>query len=685
MIEKVRNVGIIAHIDAGKTTTTERFLYYTGKTYKIGDVDEGTAVMDWMDQEKERGITITSAATTCYWKNYKINIIDTPGHVDFTVEVERSLRVLDGAIGIFCGVAGVQPQSETVWRQSEKYNVPRIIYVNKMDRVGADFFRVIEDIKKKLGSKPLILVLPVGREDEFTGLIDIVEEKMIIYESEFETEAKIMKIKDEYMDEFKKYRNILIEELAEIDEKIAEKYINGEKIERDLLKKAIRKGTLERKFFPSFCGSSLKNKGTILLLDAICNYLPSPIDRGEIYGINPYTGKKEARKPDPGEKFSGIVFKIYNDIHLGKILYARIYSGTIKKGDRIYNSLRDRKEKVLKLLEVHANKYFNKDSAIAGDIVGIIGFKDTFTGDTISDETSPIIYERMSFPEPVIYSAIEPKTKSDCDKLYEALNKILEEDPTLKLKIDEETGQMILMGMGELHIDVIAERLKREYKIPVRIGKPEVAYRETITLPCEGTGEFLNTIGGKLNYGYLVLKLEPGQRGEKFKFFNFVDKSKLPVEFIPAIEEGVQECLEVGIYGFPIIDIKVSLIDAIFNPESSTYFGYKVAASIAFKNAYKNGAPVVLEPIMRIEILVPEEFIGDVINDFSVRNGKITNIEIHGNTGIINGNVPLKKVFGYSTVLRSLTQGRGSFIIEPLYYEVVSEEEFKKIVGIGIS
>jgi elongation factor G len=553
-----------------------------------------------------------------------------------------------------------------------------------MDRIGADFFRVIEDIKKKLGSKPLILVLPVGKEDEFIGLIDIVEEKMIIFDSEYETEAKIMDIKEEYLEEFKKFRNFLIEEVAEIDEKVMEKYINGEKIEKSLLKKAIRKGTLERKFFPTFCGSSLKNKGTILLLDAICDYLPSPLDRGEISGINPYTGKKETRKPEPKEKFSGIIFKIYNDIHLGKILYARIYSGTIKKGDRVLNSLRDRKEKVLKLLEVHANKYFNKDSAVAGDIVGIIGFKETFTGDTICDETAPIIYERMNFPEPVIYSAIEPKTKSDCDKLYDALNKILEEDPTLKMKVDDETGQIILMGMGELHIDVIAERLKREYKIPVRVGKPEVAYRETITMPCEGNGEFSNMIGDKLNYGYVVLKLEPGQRGEKFKFFNFVERTKLPIEFIPAIEEGVKECLEVGIYGFPIIDIRVSLIDAIFNPENSTFLGYKIASSIAFKNAYKNGSPTILEPIMRIEILVPEEFIGDVINDFSMRNGKITNIEIHGNTGIINGNVPLKKVFGYSTVLRSLTQGRGSFIIEPLYYEVVPEEEFKKIVGINV-
>ncbi|MGC8976077.1 MAG: elongation factor G [Candidatus Ratteibacteria bacterium] len=684
MIEKVRNIGIIAHIDAGKTTTTERILYYTGKIYKIGNVDEGTAVMDWMDQEKERGITITSAATTCYWNGYRINIIDTPGHVDFTVEVERSLRVLDGAIGIFCAVAGVQPQSETVWRQSEKYNIPRIIYINKMDRIGADFFRVVEDIEKKLGSKVLILVLPIGKEDNFTGLIDIVEGKQIIYNSEFETEAEIKEIEEEYIEEFKNYRNILIEQLAEIDEEIMEKYLNEEEISTQILKKAIRKGTLSKKFFPAFCGSSLKNKGVLLLLDAICNYLPSPCDRGEIFGENPVTGKKEKRRPVVEEKFSGLVFKIYNDIHLGKILYTRIYSGKIKKGDRVLNSSRNRKEKILKILEIHANRYFNKEFAIAGDIVGIIGLKDTFTGDTLSDEDFPIIYESINFPEPVIYSAIEPVTKSDYQKLYDTLNKILEEDPTLQMKIDEETGQIILMGMGELHIDVVAERIKREYKIPVRLGKVEVAYRETITNTCEGVGEFLNTVGDKINYGYVVLKLEPGKKGEKFKFFNTVDKSKLPLEFVESVEEGVKESLEVGIYGFPIIDIKVFLVDAIFNPETSTSFGYKVASTIAFKNAYKNGNPCILQPIMRIEILTPEEFLGEVISDFNMRNGKVISIEVHGNIAIINGNVPLKNVFGYSTILRSLTQGRGSFIIEPLYYEVLNEEDFKKIVGIGI-
>ncbi|MCM8808627.1 MAG: elongation factor G [Candidatus Omnitrophica bacterium] len=685
MIEKVRNIGIIAHIDAGKTTTTERFLFYTGKTYKIGDVDEGTAVMDWMDQEKERGITIQAAVTTCFWKGHKINIIDTPGHVDFTVEVERSLRVLDGVIGIFCGVAGVQPQSETVWRQSEKYNVPRIIYVNKMDRIGADFFRVIDDINKKLGSKALILVLPIGSEDKFIGLIDIIEQKVIFYNSELETEAEIKEVDGDYKEILEKYRFKLIEELAEIDEEVMEKYLNGDNISKELLKKAIRKGTFECKIFPAFCGSSLKNKGTLLLLDAICDYLPSPLDRGEIKGINPITGRKEERKPIPDEKFSGIIFKIYNDIHLGKIFYVRVYSGKIKRGDTVLNSSRSKKEKILKILEIHANKYFNKDEAIAGDIVGIIGLKNTYTGDTISQESNPIIFESINFPEPVIYSVIEPKIKGEYQKVYETIEKMLEEDPTLKVKIDEETGQIILMGMGELHLEVIAERLKREYKLQIRLGKPEVAYRETISLPCEGTGEFLNTVGDKLNYGYVSLKLEPAEKGEKFKFFNLVDRDKLPFEFVSSIEEGIKECLEVGIYGFPIIDIKVNLIDAKFNPETSTHFGYRVASVIAFKNAYKNGAPIILEPIMRIEILTPEIFLGDVIHDFTTRNGKVTNIEIHGNTGFINGNVPLKKIFGYSTVLRSLTQGRGSFIIEPLYYEPVSDEEFKKIVGIGVS
>lgn len=681
MIEKIRNIGIIAHIDAGKTTTTERFLFYTGKTYKIGNVDEGTAVMDWMELEKERGITITAAVTTCYWKNHKINIVDTPGHVDFTVEVERSLRVLDGAIGIFCGVAGVQPQSETVWRQSDRYNVPRIIYVNKMDRIGADFFRVLEDIKKKLNSKPLVLVLPIGKEDRFVGLIDIVEGRQILYNSEYETEAKIEEISSENRKEYERYKTILIEELSEIDDEILKRYLNGEEIPKDLIKKVIRKGTIERKFFPAFCGSSLKNKGTLLLLDAICDYLPSPIDRGKIKGINPITGKKEDRNPLPNEKFSALIFKVYNDIHFGRILYSRIYSGSLKRGDDVLNCSRDKKEKVLKILEVHANKYNPLEQANAGDIVGLIGLKNSYTGDTISDENFPILYESMKFPEPVIYTAIEPKVKGDYQKVYEILQKLIEEDPTLKLKIDEETGQIILMGMGELHIEIITERLKRDYKVPVRLGKPEVAYRETITKACEGTGEFSNIIGDKLNYGHVVLKLEPGEKGEKFKFFNSIDRTKLPLDFITAVEDGVKECLEVGIYGFPIIDIKVILVDSNYDPVNSTPLGYKIASSIAFKNAYKNGSPVILEPIMRIEILTPEVFLGEVLHDFTTRNGKVLNVEIHGNTGIINGQVPLKKIFGYSTVLRSLTQGRGSFIIEPLYYEIVSQDEFKKIVG----
>ncbi|MCM8830161.1 MAG: EF-Tu/IF-2/RF-3 family GTPase, partial [Candidatus Omnitrophica bacterium] len=497
-----------------------------------------------------------------------------------------------------------------------------------------------------------------------------------------ETEAEVNEIPLELRDIFEKYRNILIEQLAEIDENVMEKYLNGQPISKDELKKAIRKGALSRKIFPTFCGSSLKNMGTLLLLDAICDYLPSPLDRGEISGVNPITGKREKRKPLPEEKFSGLVFKVYNDVHFGKILYTRIYSGEIKKGDIVLNASRDVKEKILKILEIHANKYYNRNETFAGEIVGIIGLKSAYTGDTISDGDSPIIYESINFPEPVIYLAVEPKIKGDYQKVYDSLKKLVEEDPTLKLKIDEETGQMILMGMGELHIEVMIERLKREFKIPVRLGKPEVAYRETITQICEGIGEFSSVVGDKLNYGYVSLKLEPGERGEKFKFFNLVDKEKLPLEFILHIEEGIKECLEVGIYGFPIVDIKVFLVDAIYNKETSTQLGYKIASVIAFKNAYKNGAPVVLEPIMKIEILTPEEFIGEVLHDFTMRNGKVLNVEIYGNTGIINGTVPLKKIFGYSTVLRSLTQGRGSFIIEPSYYEILSEEEFKKIIGI---
>ena len=681
-IKKNRNIGIIAHIDAGKTTTTERFLYYTGKTYKIGEVDEGTAVMDWMDQEKERGITITAAATTCFWKGHKINIIDTPGHVDFTAEVERSLRVLDGAIGIFCGVGGVQSQSETVWRQSEKYKVPRLIFVNKLDRVGADFFKVIKEIKVKLSSIPLVMNIPVYDKDEnFIGLIDVLEEKEVIYKGDYETEAEVKEVREENLEKLENYRKVLIEMVAEVDDYLMEKYIEGREITKSEIKRGIRKGTIENRFFPTFCGSALKNKGILFLLDGIVNYLPSPVDRGRVYGFSIDGKEKVNRIPDENQPLSAIVFKVYNDIHLGRVLYTRIYSGKIKKGQKVFNSSRNIKEKILRILEVHANKYQEKNEGKAGEIVALIGMKKTYTGDTICEQSHPIIFESLEFPEPVIYVAVEPKTKAQQEDVYTALSKITEEDPTIKLKFDTETGQLIVMGMGELHIDVIIERLRRESKLEVKTGKPQVAYRETITVPSTGEGKFIKQTGTKGIYGHVILQLEPLERGKRFNFESKVSPDKIPPEFIPAIEEGVKEGMEVGSFGgFPVIDIKATVIDGSFHPTDSDKVAYKIASTIAFKNAYQKGLPILLEPIMKVEITIPEEFLGEIINDLNFRKGKIDNIETHKDLKVIISRIPLRKIFGYTTILRSLTQGRGNCIIEPLCYERVPEEELNKII-----
>jgi len=683
-IKKTRNIGIVAHIDAGKTTTTERLLFYTGKTYKIGEVDEGTAVMDWMDQEKERGITIFAAATTCYWKSHKINIIDTPGHVDFTVEVERALRVLDGAIVIFCGVGGVQPQSETVWRQSSKYNIPRLIYINKMDRIGADFFRVIKEIDQKLHAYPLVLHLPVFSGDIFQGIVDIVEEKTIFYPSEDERTAIEKEIPENMREEFIHYRNILIEKAADVDEKIMKKYLDGEDITVSDLKRAIRKGTLECKFFPIFCGASLRNKGTLLLLDAIVDYLPSPVDRGKIEGINPLNGERTGRLPSTEENLSMYAFKVYNDLLKGRMVYTRIYSGILKRGHSVYNWTRNYKERIMKIFEVHADRYYEKEEVAAGDIVAIAGLKKSYTGDTLADKDNPILFEKLKFPEPVIYVSIEPKTQSEQDKVYSTLLKIEEEDPTVKIKVDDETGQTILMGMGELHIEVIAERLRREYKLNVRVGKPEVAYRETVTTMARGEGKFIKkgTEKDRGHYGHVVLSVEPLTRGGKFAFENLVDDSKIPPHFISPIQEGIYEAMECGVLlGVPVVDVKVKVIDGSFHPVDSNDVAYKIAASMAFTDACRKASPVLLEPIMKIELSVPEEFLGEVMADFNTRNGRIEEIKTQPGFKIINGSVPLRTIFGYATLLRSLTQGRGSYIIEPLYYEVVPETEMKKIAG----
>jgi elongation factor G len=682
-MEKIRNIGIIAHIDAGKTTTTEKLLFYTGKIYKMGEVDEGTAVMDWLDQERERGITIFSAVTTCYWRKHKINIIDTPGHVDFTVEVERSLRVLDGAIGIFCGVGGVQPQSETVWRQSDKYKIPRIVYINKMDRVGADFYRVTEDIKDTLGADVVVMQIPVTAKGEFIGIIDVLGKKAFFYPDEKETFAEEREIPQEFESEAERYYQLIVEKAADIDEKIMGKYLHGEKIESEFLKGAIRKGTVECKLFPVFCGSSLKNRGAILLLDAIVDYLPSPVDRGGIEGINPVSGKEEIFRPSEEEKMSAYIFKIFNDLKAGKIFYTRIYSGKIKKGQTVYNPTTNTSERVMRILEVHANKYQEKEEAVAGNIVALTGFKKSYNGNTISEKKHPILLEEAKFPEPVIYIAVEPKVKSDLEKVYTTLLKITDEDPTVKLRTDSETGQVIIMGMGELHIEVIAERLKREHKLNIRLGKPEVAYRETITCSAKGEGKFIKQSGGKGHYGHVVLKIEPLPRGEKFVFDNLANNNDIPKEFTSSMEAGIKEAMESGpLVGAPVMDVKVVVTGGSSHPVDSNEIAYKIAASIAFKDAIKKASHILLEPIMNIEVSIPEEFMGEVLSDLVRRDGKIEHVKTNVGIKIVNGTIPLRSVFGYATVLRSLTQGRGNYIMEPSYYESVPDEQVKKITGI---
>lgn len=679
-IENVRNIGIIAHIDAGKTTTTERILYYSGKISRIGDVDEGTTTMDWMDQERERGITITSAATTCYWRGHKINIIDTPGHVDFTAEVERSLRVLDGAIGIFCAVGGVQPQSETVWRQSEKYRIPRIIYINKLDRTGADFNRVVEQVEKRLQARCLVLQMPAGKESEFYGIIDLVENHMIIYPTESENDAIIEEIPDEMKQHTLLARNQMIEKLAENDEKIMDMYIGDKKIEPGIIKSAIRRSTLSNKLYPVFCGASLRNKGTKLLLDAIVDYLPSPVDRGDVFGEEPETGQIVARRPVVDEQTCILAFKVVNDIYFGRLLYARIYSGEIAPGIKLVNWTRKRKERVLKIFEVHANKFQEVEKAVAGDIVALVGLKETFTGDTLGVADSPIILEKMKFPEPVLRMKVEPKTKAEAEKVYQVLTKMSEEDPTFRLKIDSETGETIISGMGQLHIEVLIEKMKRQYNLEVRLGKPEVAYKETITQNATGTGKFIKQTGGKGHYGHVVIEIKPAPQDINFIFNSALKGEVIPAEFIPSIEEGIVEAMEVGpLRGYPVVNVEAVLIDGSFHPVDSNDIAFKIAASMAFKDAYAKAYPVLLEPIMKIEVTTPQQYIGEIIADFSMRGGKIEEMLDDGTYKIIKGFVPLRTIFDYPTVIRSLTQGRASYIIEPSFYQKISEEQLKKM------
>jgi len=678
-IEKIRNIGFIAHIDAGKTTTTERVLYYTGKIHRLGNVDEGTTTMDYMIQEKERGITINSAVTTCFWRDFIINIIDTPGHVDFTAEVERALRVLDGVIVILEGVTGVQPQTETVWRQASKYKVPRIIFVNKMDRIGANFKRVIDSIKEKLNINPLIIQLPIGEEEEFEGVIDLIEMKEYLWEKGGNGEDYI--VNDAKPNTFiNEYRNELIERTCESDDLLLEKYLDGKKIENEELKKAIRNGTNKGYFYPLTFGSSLKNKGIQPLLDAIVDYLPSPIDIPPVKGINPENNTEVFRKPSVDEPLSALIFKVQNDPYIGQLHYIRVYSGKINSGSYIYNSTLKIKERVSRILRLHANKREDIKELKAGELGGVVGLKDSSTGDTMCDKNNPIILEQIVFPEPVISIAIEPKSESDQDKLSLALRKFVLEDPTFKLKFDEETGQTIISGMGELHLEIIVDRLTREFGISARVGKPEVNYRESITKEVIEEGKYIKQSGGKGLYGHVVLKIYP-IKDKNFVFINKIKGGAIPDAFIPAVEEGVKSSLETGIIlGYPAINIGVELIDGSYHPVDSSEIAYRIAASKAFKDGTKKANPILLEPIMEVEIITPEEYLGDILQGISLRRGKVNDIELEANLRIITAHIPLAELFGYATELRSLSQGRASYSMQFSSYEVVPQTVYEKIV-----
>jgi len=681
----LRNIGIIAHIDAGKTTTTERILYFTGKVYKIGTVDEGTAVMDWMVQEQERGITITSAATTCFWKDKNINIIDTPGHVDFTVEVERSLKVLDGAVIVLCAVGGVQPQSETVWRQADKYNVPRVAFINKMDRTGANFFKVVEDMHTRLGANPLPVQIPIGSENAFLGVIDLITMKAIIYKGdEGESGFEVTDIPGELKAEASRYRHDLIEKLGEVDEIVMEKYVHEKGLYPHELRKHIRKATIQGKIIPVMCGASAKNKGIQPLLDAINDYLPSPLDITPVKGMNPDTEKEEVRKPSDDEKFCGLVFKIKTDPFVGKLAYVRIYSGKLNQGDYVYNATKGTKERIGKILKMHANKQEIIDQGQAGDIIAVVGIKNTTTGHTICDEDHPIILESIHFPEPVISMAIEPKTKADQERLGMAMNKLAEEDPTFKVSYNKETGQTIISGMGELHLEIIVDRMLREFNVGANVDKPQVAYKETITRQTRAVGKFIQQSGGRGQYGHVVMDIAPAQKGAGIVFESKIIGGAIPREYIPSVKEGVIEAAQNGyLAGYPVTDVDAKLVDGSFHEVDSSDIAFQMAASIAFNEGLKNGGSILLEPIMNLEVITPDNYMGEVVGDLSSRRVKIESIIDRGNLKIIKGFAPLSEMFGYATTIRSLTQGRASYTMEPSFYQEVPKNISEKIIELS--
>ena len=671
-LEKTRNIGIMAHIDAGKTTTTERILFYTGVNHKIGEVHEGAATMDWMEQEQERGITITSAATTCHWKEHRINIIDTPGHVDFTVEVERSLRVLDGAVAVLTARGGVEPQTETVWRQAEKYSVPRMAYVNKMDITGADFYNVINMMKERLQANAVAIQLPIGAEDDFQGIIDLVKMEAIIYEDDLGKVADEVEIPADMKDKAEEYREILMEALSDFDDEFAMKYLEGEEISEEEIKSVIRKATIACKMCPVTCGTSYRNKGVQPMLDAVVDYMPAPTDIAAIKGVNPETGEEDSRPSSDKEPFAALAFKIMADPFVGKLAFFRVYSGTLSSGSYVYNSTKGKKERIGRILQMHANNRKELEVVYSGDIAAAVGLKDTTTGDTLCDENAPIILESMEFPDPVISVAVEPKTKNDQEKMGIALQKLAEEDPTFRVRTDEETGQVIISGMGELHLEIIVDRMLREFKVDCVVGNPQVAYRETIRKEVDCEGKFVRQSGGHGQYGHCKLQLIPQEPGAGFSFENKVVGGAIPKEFINPIEAGIKQAMEAGVLaGYPVVDVKAIVYDGSYHEVDSSEAAFKVAGSMAFKNGAIKADPVILEPYVKVEVIVPEEYMGDVIGDLNSRRGRIDGMEARNGAQVINGYVPLSGMFGYSTDLRSKTQGRGNYSMEVSHYEEV--------------
>lgn len=685
-LEKTRNIGIMAHIDAGKTTTTERILYYTGRIHKIGETHEGASQMDWMEQEQERGITITSAATTAQWNDHRINIIDTPGHVDFTVEVERSLRVLDGAVAVLDAQSGVEPQTETVWRQATTYGVPRIVFVNKMDKIGADFLYSVSTLHDRLQANAHPVQLPIGAEDNFVGIIDLIEMNATFYGDDLGTKIEVREIPDEYRDQAEEYHEKLLEAVAEVDEDIMEKYLGGEEISKEELKAAIRKATCNVEFFPVLCGSAFKNKGVQLMLDAVVDYLPAPTDVPSIKGTLPDTGEEVFRHSSDDEPFAALAFKVMTDPFVGKLTFFRVYSGTLSAGSYVKNSTKDKRERIGRILQMHANHRKEIDMVYAGDIAAAVGLKDTTTGDTLCDDNNPVILESMEFPEPVIQLSVEPKSKADQDKMTTALQKLQEEDPTFRAHTDPETGQTIIEGMGELHLDIIVDRMKREFKVEANIGAPQVAYRETFRKSAQVQGKFVRQSGGRGQYGDVWIEFSPNEEGKGFEFENAIVGGVVPREYIPAIQSGLEDAMQRGVIaGYPLVDIKAKLYDGSYHDVDSSEMAFKVAASLALRNAASKCDPVLLEPVMKVEIVIPEEYLGDIMGQVTARRGRVEGMEARGNAQVVRAMVPLSEMFGYATALRSSTQGRGVFTMTFDHYEEVpksiAEEIIKKNKG----